>query len=93
RQAPMFYGVLVATMLLGAGLNLTPIDPFKALYWSAVVNGIAAVPMMIMILLLAQNKKVLKEFTISGWLKFLAWAATIVMAVAALIMIATLGQS
>lgn len=93
RQAPVFYGVLVAAMLLGAALNLTSIDPFKALYWSAVINGVAAVPMMVMILLLAQNTKVLKEFTISGLLRFLAWAATVAMGVAAVVMIATLGQS
>jgi NRAMP (natural resistance-associated macrophage protein)-like metal ion transporter len=92
-QARMFYGVLLAAMLLGAGLNLTPINPFKALYWSAVINGVAAVPMMVMIMLIAQNNKALKEFTVSGWIKFLGWAATVVMAVAAIVMIATFGRS
>ena len=47
-----FYGVIAAATLVGAVLNFTPLDPIKALFWSAVINGVAAVPIMVMIMLL-----------------------------------------
>ena len=45
--------------LLGGILNFTPLDPIKALFWSAVINGVAAVPIMVMIMLMASRKKVM----------------------------------
>lgn len=92
KQAPFFYGVLIVATLIGAALNLTPIDPIKALFWSAVINGVAAVPMMVVILLLAQNTKIMGQFTVTGWLKWLAWLATLVMGIAAVVMFATWGK-
>lgn len=92
KDARWFYGVLIGAMVLGALLNLTPINPIKALYWSAVINGVAAVPMMVIILLLARNRGAMGEFIVHGWLWTLAWAATIVMALAAIIMFATWGH-
>jgi NRAMP (natural resistance-associated macrophage protein)-like metal ion transporter len=91
-QAKMFYGVLVLAMIVGAVLNMTPIDPIKALYWSAVINGVAAVPLMIMVLLLAQNRKAMGKFVVTGWTRWLAWIATVVMTVAAVVMFATWGK-
>ncbi|MEO7062490.1 MAG: divalent metal cation transporter [Dokdonella sp.] len=92
KQAPFFYGVIIVSTLGGALLNLTPIDPIKALFWSAVINGVAAVPAMVVIMLVAQNKKVMGRFVISGWVKGLAWLATGVMSVAAIVMFVTWGQ-
>ena len=43
-QAPAFYGTLALSTILGMGITLTPLDPIKALYWSAVINGVVAVP-------------------------------------------------
>jgi NRAMP (natural resistance-associated macrophage protein)-like metal ion transporter len=91
KQATFFYGVLVVSMLGGAALNLTPVDPIKALYWSAVINGVCAVPMMIAILVLAQRTSVMGAFAVRGWLRWLGWTATAVMGVAAIVMFATLG--
>ena len=91
-QAPFFYGVLIVSTLIGAGLNLTPIDPIKALYWSAVINGVAAVPMMIVIMLMSHNKKVMGQFVVGGWVRWLAWAATGVMGLAAIVMFVTWGK-
>lgn len=93
RQAKWFYTVLIGSMVLGAALNLTPVDPIKALYWSAVINGIVAVPMMIVILLVAQNRKAMKSFVITGWVRGLGWAATFVMGAAAVVMFVTWGKS
>jgi NRAMP (natural resistance-associated macrophage protein)-like metal ion transporter len=92
HQARFFYGVLIFASLVGVALNFTPIDPIKALYWSAVINGVTAVPMMIMIMLLAMNKKVMGEFTLNTSLKVWGWMATGVMTAAAIVMFITWGQ-
>ncbi|MBV9995710.1 MAG: divalent metal cation transporter [Caulobacteraceae bacterium] len=89
RRAKAFYGVLAALMTAGALLNFTPIDPIKALFWSAVINGVVAAPVMAMMMLLATRKKVMKEFTLPAPLQIAGWAATLVMAAAAVGMIAT----
>jgi NRAMP (natural resistance-associated macrophage protein)-like metal ion transporter len=92
HEAKFFYGVLIFASLVGAALNFTPINPIKALYWSAVINGVTAVPMMIMIMLLAMNKKVMGEFTLNTSLKVWGWIATGVMTAAAIVMFITWGQ-
>ncbi|MBB5358636.1 NRAMP (natural resistance-associated macrophage protein)-like metal ion transporter [Rhodanobacter sp. ANJX3] len=93
QKAKFFYIILIGAMAMGAGLNLTPIDPFKALYWSAVINGVAAVPIMVAVMLLAQKTALMKKFAINGWVKWIAWLATAVMAAAAVVMFCTLGSS
>jgi NRAMP (natural resistance-associated macrophage protein)-like metal ion transporter len=91
-RAKAFYGVIAAATLVGALLNFTPLDPIKALFWSAVVNGVAAVPIMVMIMVLGSRQKVMHQFTLSPWLKSLGWVATAVMAAAAAGMFATWGE-
>jgi NRAMP (natural resistance-associated macrophage protein)-like metal ion transporter len=88
-KAKAFYGVLIAAMVIGAGLNLTPIDPIKALYWSAVINGITAAPVMVLMLLLSNNKDAMGDFCVKGWTRGLGWLATLIMTVAAIVMLAT----
>jgi Mn2+/Fe2+ NRAMP family transporter len=73
-------------------MNFTAIDPIKALFWSAVINGVVAVPIMVMIMLMASRRKVMGEFAIGPWLKALGWLATAVMAAAAFGMLATWGE-
>ena len=73
-------------------LNFTPLDPIKALFWSAVINGVVAVPIMVMIMLMASRRQVMGEFTLTPWLKTLGWLATAVMAAAAVGMFATWGS-
>lgn len=92
-QAKLFYAVLVGAMALGAGLTFSPIDPIKALYWSAVVNGVCAVPLMAAIMIVARRKAAMGEHTVRGPLWVLGWLATAVMGVAAVVMFATLGKS
>ncbi len=82
-RAKAFYGVIAAATLIGVGLNFTPIDPVKALYWSAVLNGLAAVPVMVIMMHLASRKKVMGDFTIPAALKVLGWLSTAVMTLAA----------
>jgi Mn2+/Fe2+ NRAMP family transporter len=74
--------IAIAT-LLGVVLDFSGIDPIKALLWSAVINGIVAVPLMFALMHMASRPKVMRSFTIGNSVKYLGWAATLVMAIAA----------
>ncbi len=89
RRAPAFYLAIAGATLVGALLNFSPLDPIKALIFSAVVNGVAAVPIMVMIMHMASRRAVMGEFALKWWLKALGWMATAVMAAAAVGMFAT----
>jgi len=79
-KAPAFYGTLVLSATLGMCITLTPLDPIKALYWSAVINGVVAVPVMAVMMVMTAQRKVMGKFTIDGWLRWLGWASTAAMA-------------
>jgi Mn2+/Fe2+ NRAMP family transporter len=79
-KAAAFYGTLAASTVFGMVITLTPLDPIKALYWSAVINGIVAVPVMTVMMLMTAQRKVMGRFIIDGWLRGLGWAATAAMA-------------
>ncbi|BEU28372.1 divalent metal cation transporter [Paraburkholderia sp. 22B1P] len=79
-QAKAFYSVIGAATAIGVGLNFTSIDPVKSLYWSAVLNGVVAVPVMVAMMLLAMRKDIMAGFTLPLTLRVLGWIATIVMA-------------
>jgi NRAMP (natural resistance-associated macrophage protein)-like metal ion transporter len=89
REARGFYAIVAFATLGGIGLTFSPIDPIKALFWSAVVNGVISVPVLIVMMLLAGNEKVMGEFVSGPWLKFVGWVATAVMAAAVCAMFAT----
>jgi NRAMP (natural resistance-associated macrophage protein)-like metal ion transporter len=91
-RARAFYGTIAAATVIGAVLNFTPLDPIKALFWSAVINGVTAVPIMVMIMLLASRRRVMGQFTLGPVLKSLGWTATGVMTAAAIGMFATWGS-
>jgi Mn2+/Fe2+ NRAMP family transporter len=78
-----FYGVIAVSVLAGLGIQYLPISPMKALFWSAVINGVVAVPLMVVIILLVSNKSVMGAFTASRSLIILGWIATAVMGAAA----------
>ena len=87
--APRFYWAIAGAIFIGALLNFSPLDPIKALILSAVVNGVAAVPIMALIMVMASRRKVMGEFALHPGLKALGWIATAVMAAAAVGMFAT----
>ena len=91
-RAPAFYLTIAISTVIGACLNFTGLDPIKALFWSAVINGVAAVPIMIMIMLMASRRVVMGQFTLTRRLMVLGWLATAVMALAAIGMFATWGD-
>jgi NRAMP (natural resistance-associated macrophage protein)-like metal ion transporter len=80
REAKAFYATIAAATLCGAALNFTPIDPVKALYWSAVVNGILATPLMAVMMVIATNPRIMGELTLPRGMIVVGWFATFVMA-------------
>ncbi|WP_159013963.1 NRAMP family divalent metal transporter [Acidisoma sp. S159] len=91
-KAKAFYGTIATATIVGALLNFSSLDPVKALFWSAVLNGVVAVPVMVMMLLMAIRRDVMGQFTIGPVLKVLGWLATAAMAAAAVGMFATWGS-
>jgi NRAMP (natural resistance-associated macrophage protein)-like metal ion transporter len=91
-RAKEFYVTIVVATAIGGVMNFTPLDPVKALFWSAVVNGVVAVPVMAMLMLLSSNRNALGDYILSPVLKAVGWLATAVMAIAAIGMFATMGS-
>ena len=92
QKARGFYGIIAAATLIGLGMNLVHLDPIKALFWSAVINGVVAVPIMGLMLLLGQNEKVMGQFTLNTRQRVLGWLGTAVMLAAAVGLFATWGK-
>jgi Mn2+/Fe2+ NRAMP family transporter len=78
-----FYGIIGVSVLAGLGIQFLPISPMKALFWSAVINGVVAVPLMVVIMLLVSKKSVMGAFIASRPVCILGWIATAVMGAAA----------
>ena len=89
-RAREFYAIIAFATLGGVLLDFTPIDPIKALFWSAVINGVIAVPIMAVMMLMATRVEVMGPFVIRRRLKFLGWLATTAMAVVVVTMLATI---
>jgi len=88
-EAREFYAIIALATLGGVVLNFTPINPIRALFWSAVVNGVIAVPIMVVMMLLADDARVMGAFTVTRRLKALGWLATWTMAAAVVAMFVT----
>jgi Mn2+/Fe2+ NRAMP family transporter len=86
-EARSFYGVIAISVLAGLAIQYSPIRPMKALFYSAVINGVVAVPLMAVVILLASNPSVMGGFTASRPIVIVGWIATAVMGVAALCML------
>jgi NRAMP (natural resistance-associated macrophage protein)-like metal ion transporter len=86
KEAAAFYAVLALSAVIGIALNFTSINPISALYWSAVINGVLAVPVMVLLMVMARRTDVMGRFAIGGVLYGLGWLATGVMAAGVLAM-------
>jgi Mn2+/Fe2+ NRAMP family transporter len=82
-----FYAVIAVSVLAGLVIQYSPITPMRALFWSAVINGVVAVPLMAVIIVLSSRKSVMGDYTASTTLVVLGWIATAVMGVAAVMMV------
>jgi NRAMP (natural resistance-associated macrophage protein)-like metal ion transporter len=89
-KARLFYGTIAVTTLLGVSLQYVGIDPARALYWAAVVNGVLAAPLMVMMMLIVRNPRAMGRLTLGRRATITGWIATGVMAVATIVFFATL---
>jgi NRAMP (natural resistance-associated macrophage protein)-like metal ion transporter len=89
-KARLFYGVIAATTLAGALLQSVGVNPVRALYWSAVINGVLAAPLMALMMLIVTNPRAMGHLTLGRRGVLLGWAATAVMAAATLLFFVSL---
>ena len=90
HEAVGFYAIIAIATAGGVSLNFTHLDPMRALLWSAEINGVIAVPIMAIMMLLARREDIMGQFVIRPRLRRLGWAATAVMAVTVVAMVATM---
>jgi Mn2+/Fe2+ NRAMP family transporter len=75
-QAKSFYATIAVATLAGVAMNFTALNPVRALYWSAVLNGLLAAPLMTVMMLIASNGRVMGRLTLPAWMRIAGWAAT-----------------
>jgi NRAMP (natural resistance-associated macrophage protein)-like metal ion transporter len=90
--AKKFYIVIAASTLVGVAVAFAGIDPITALFYTAVINGVVAPPLLVMIMLIANNKKVMGKRTNGVFANVIGWFAAVLMFVAAVAMFVTMGQ-
>jgi NRAMP (natural resistance-associated macrophage protein)-like metal ion transporter len=91
REAKAFYATIVVGTLIGVGFNFVHIDPIKALFWTAVINGVVAVPLMVVMMVMTTQPRVMGRFTLPRPLRIVGWISTAAMTVAVLTMFVTMG--
>jgi Mn2+/Fe2+ NRAMP family transporter len=89
-QAREFYAIISLATVGGMLLNFAPVDPIKALVWSAEINGVIAVPIMTVMMMLAHNSKVMGPFTLTTRHTLVGWAGVAVMLLAVVAMFLTM---
>ena len=89
-KAKGFYGIITLATVIGLGIDFAPVDPIKALVWSAMLNGVVAVPIMAVMMRMAVRPEIMGTFTITPKLQRLGWFATAVMATAVMAMLVSL---
>ncbi len=90
RDAKAFYSTIAVATLIGIAIIFSDISPMKALFWCAVLNGVVAVPLMIVMMLMTTDRRIMGDFTLPARLKLMGWVSTAAMAAASAAMFATL---
>jgi NRAMP (natural resistance-associated macrophage protein)-like metal ion transporter len=90
NQAKAFYVIIIISTLVGVLINFTPIRPFQMLYYTAILNGICAPPLLILIMLISRNKKIMGQYTNSRLSNTMGWIIAVVMSLAAIALIITI---
>src|SRR5215469_4448926 len=93
KQANAFYLVIAASAIIGLWINFSSIDPIKALVYTAVINGVVAVPILIAIMKIANDKRILKDRVNGRISNIIGWATLIIMGKSVVIMFATWGSN
>jgi len=87
-KAPQFYSVIAAATVIGLALNFAGMNPIRALYWSAILNGLVAGPLMVILMMMSSNPAVVGQFPLPSSLRVIGWAATTIMFVASMAFLA-----
>ena len=90
KEARAFYATLALATAVGILINFLPVEPIRALYWSAVINGVMAAPVIVVMMNLATDRRVMARFTLSPWLRVVGWITAGVMAVCVIGLFGTL---
>ena len=94
QQAAGFYSIIVLATMVGLLIDWSPVDPIRALFWSAVLNGLTAVPLMVAMMIVVSRHEVMGRFTANRTLVLMGWGATAVMTLAAgAMLIDSIGQA
>jgi Mn2+/Fe2+ NRAMP family transporter len=91
-KAKHFYAIISGAMLLGFVMDFIGLNPLAALFWSAVMNGIVAAPIMVFIMIMSQNRKIMENFTPNPSLRINGWIATTIMGAGAVGLLLTAGR-
>jgi Mn2+/Fe2+ NRAMP family transporter len=89
HEARGFYAIIIAATGIGTLMSVFEVDAIKALVWSAIVNGVISVPIMVVMMCIGQSRRMMGDLTTSGRHRVFGWAATGLMAVAVVVMLAT----
>ena len=92
RHAKKFYAVIAASTLVGVLIDFAGVDPISALFWTAVINGVVAPPLLVVVMLVANNKRVMGTRTNGVWANIVGWLAAAVMFAASIAMFVTWGS-
>jgi NRAMP (natural resistance-associated macrophage protein)-like metal ion transporter len=92
RRAKLFYATIIVPTLIGMLINFVGINPIRALFWTAVINGFLAPPMLVLIMLIANTPRIMGERTNGRWINIAGWATTAVMFAAAIGLVLTWGN-
>jgi NRAMP (natural resistance-associated macrophage protein)-like metal ion transporter len=91
RRAKLFYAMIVIPTLIGMMINFAGINPIRALFWTAVINGLVAPPILVVIMLVANNRQIMREHVNGYWTNIGGWVTTAVMFAAAIALLLTWG--
>lgn len=92
RRAKLFYAMIIIPTLIGTLVNFLGINPIRALFWTAVINGFLAPPLLVIIMFIVNNKRIMGERVNGGWANLVGSTTTIVMFAAAIGLILTWGK-
>jgi NRAMP (natural resistance-associated macrophage protein)-like metal ion transporter len=92
RRAKLFYGMIIVSTLIGVLVNFVGINPIRALFWTAVINGFLAPPLLVVIMLIANNRKIMGERVNGFWTNVGGWVTTAVMFAAAIALVLVWGK-
>lgn len=86
-EARAFYGMIALATLLGTAIVFSPLDPMKALFWSSVINGVIATPMIAALVAVSSRREVMGSLVLSGPLRVMGWLTAVMMAAATVAML------